>query len=176
MIEQSGLLVTGKILENYIFNMVENPRTLFVCRGNVYRSRLAEAYLGSLREEKESVRSAGVAPLRDGNGPISWSAMRILKNEDLVKFMSRDWTPLIEEHADWAEVMIVFEQKNKELAEAICGRELNAQVWEMPDVPNETLLPGNEGKLIEMTEETFLEIKRRVDELHSVLIEELKHD
>ena len=136
-------------------------KTLFICNGNVYRSRLAEAYLVS---KGWDARSAGVAPQRDSNGPVSWVAMMILRQNDLIRFMSRDWKPLRNVDIDWAEKIIVFEQANLELAKMLLNRDIQAEVWEVPDVPDGTLLMGAEFRLIRAARKTFEVIKSKVDE------------
>src|SRR5215510_2640772 len=63
----------------------------FVCTGNAYRSRLAEAYLRAQQLEGVSVSSSGIRA-RIGyryNGPISWYALRLLQREGLLSFVSK---------------------------------------------------------------------------------------
>jgi len=63
----------------------------FVCSGNSYRSRLAEAYLKFKLVSKEiEVSSSGIRAegYKFDNGPICWYAMRLMKRNALIEFMS----------------------------------------------------------------------------------------
>lgn len=44
----------------YTRNIISKTKVLFVCNGNVYRSRLAEAYANSLRSDDFEFSSSGV--------------------------------------------------------------------------------------------------------------------
>ena len=63
----------------------------FVCSGNSYRSRLAEAYLKSVLVDKTIIVSSSGTEAekhRLKNGPICWYAMRLMKRNNLIPFMS----------------------------------------------------------------------------------------
>ncbi len=61
-----------------------------VCTGNIYRSRLAEAYLKAKQLPYLSFSSSGteVTLASKENGPISWYAMRLMSKYHLIPFMS----------------------------------------------------------------------------------------
>ena len=62
----------------------------FICKGNAYRSRLAEAYFNSKKLSNFRAISSGVEEEKhkEENGPISWAAERILQNNSLISYMS----------------------------------------------------------------------------------------
>jgi protein-tyrosine-phosphatase len=64
----------------------------FVCVGNSYRSRLAEAVLNALAISGMRATSSGTHASDNENGPISWYGARLLKNHGLIPFMSPSWT------------------------------------------------------------------------------------
>ena len=75
----------------------------FVCSGNTYRSRLAEAYLRSMdKKPNTKVSSSGIIAdkSKPENGPVNWYTMRLMKRNDLIKYMSWQQTqttqPLLE--------------------------------------------------------------------------------
>ncbi len=63
----------------------------FVCTGNVYRSRLAEAYLRSKKLPNVDTSSSGIKAQEGRNGPITWYAS-IIKRNQLVEHLKNYWT------------------------------------------------------------------------------------
>ncbi len=59
---------------------------LFVCMGNSYRSRLAEAYMNSLGLPGIVVGSAGVFAAENLNGPITKYAKDLIHEHGLEKY------------------------------------------------------------------------------------------
>jgi protein-tyrosine-phosphatase len=54
----------------------------FVCRGNIYRSRLAEAYLKSFQNAAWGVSSSGIGATKHAKVHISpWTEMLAVKND-----------------------------------------------------------------------------------------------
>ena len=69
-------------------------RIHFVCRGNVYRSRLAEAYIKSrLPEEKRGwISSSGIEAKLDLNGQVSDVVPDLLETDSARDFLKSTWT------------------------------------------------------------------------------------
>ena len=63
----------------------------FICIGNVFRSRLAEAYLNSLNIKGVEVSSSGVRANHAFDGDISIFVLPLLKREGLEPFISKKW-------------------------------------------------------------------------------------
>lgn len=142
----------------------------FICRGNVYRSRLAEAYLNSKELPAFKSFSSGIAAT-NGNGIIAWYAQRIIEKEKLVSYESPAWQQTTEEILKRADFTIFMQQEYYDY----CRKNLdftnnNYEFWNVKDL-NETLLsatgmlPINETEQILATEETFGIIKEKVDNL-----------
>ncbi len=141
----------------------------FVCTGNVYRSRLAEAYLNSKQLSKIHVSSSGILAKIDypTNGPIFWGAMRLLQKYNLIPFMSpmpQQTTLALLQGAD----RIIFMRGNHH---QFSRDELgwigeNFEIWDIPDLDD---LPGFEDlsavNVIDQTEKTFTDIQEKVDVL-----------
>ncbi len=145
----------------------------FVCVGNSYRSRLAEALLNIHGAPALRATSSGTHASENENGPVSWYAARLLKNHALIPFMSPSWkqtTPDLLTAAD----LIVFmadscrrwceERLDFSFSSAAC------QVWTVPDLdefefasPSGT--PAGELERIAATESTFALIERLVVDL-----------
>lgn len=66
----------------------------FVCLGNTFRSRLAEAYGKYLTRKRNNIviTSSGILASENKLGPISWVALLILQRNKLIKYMSNNWT------------------------------------------------------------------------------------
>lgn len=142
----------------------------FVCKGNLYRGRLAQAYLQSKQVPGITVTSSGTEANKHKGviGPISWEAMRLIKNYDLVPFMKHFSEETIEQMLSQANLVIFFE---KEIYEAVKLRfpvlKMNYQLWEIPDIilPDYTPSIKDNVRRLEISERTFIVIKQKVDEL-----------
>lgn len=148
----------------------------FVCTGNAYRSRLAEAYCKSkLQNSKTKVTSSGIAASqhRLGNGPICWYAMRLLEKNDLIPYMSWREKQTNKEILENVDLLICMRQIHLDF----CQKELGYtnrpfEVWDIPDlnelddfVPSDQ--PGVEGDInnIKLTEQTYKLLTKKVDNL-----------
>lgn len=135
----------------------------FVCTGNTYRSRMAEAYLNSKQLPAIIVSSSGTHASENLNGPISWVAAWVLKKNSLTGFMSSHWTQTTVEILNKADKAIFINADNYEF----CKNELNYkgvnyEIWNVLDIP-----VGLNGdiKIMEKASETFKQIQEKVDEL-----------
>ncbi len=147
----------------------------FVCSGNAYRSRLAEAYLKSkLKEKKITVSSSGIAvdKHRFGNGPICWYAMRLMKRNELIPYMSWHENQTPKNALENVDILICMGKIHMEYCRKELGYKKPIEVWNIPDL-NEmdgfipSTVPGIETDInhINLTKKAFAEIKKKVDEL-----------
>lgn len=145
----------------------------FVCRGNAYRSRLAEAYLNSKKISHIRAISSGIEEgiHRKINGPITWLAERILQNNSLVPFMSLDSKQTSKLLLDKSNLVIFFNEKYAEFCkESYSFKNSSYEVWNILDVDDFGLTSDkqsreDEAKKIDISEKTFKEIKKRIDGL-----------
>ncbi len=135
----------------------------FVCRGNTYRSRLAEAYTNSLKLENIAATSSGIEAVDNFNGDITPYAKRILDEKGLASHTSNTWHQTTQELLQNSDVIVfmdglVFEfaKKNFDLSSK------RLEVWEIKDIFPK-LTPA--GEIVPRSETTFGEICRHVDEL-----------
>ncbi len=140
----------------------------FICRGNTYRSRLAETYLNSKQLPNLKAVSSGIEADKDLSGPITWYAQRIIQKEGLQEFSKPMWQKTTKELLGNSDLNIFM---NKDIYD-FCVSDLgfaknNFEVWDIadaneiqPDWKNAT----EEGK-IKITEETFSKIRQKVEEL-----------
>jgi protein-tyrosine-phosphatase len=143
----------------------------FICRGNSYRSRLAEAYLNSKNSSGLKSISSGIIASRNESGPISWYAQRIIENEKLVPFESLSWQQTTKEILKQGDLTIFMQQEPYDY----CRKKLDFtqkdyEIWDIKDM-YEFMSPSIGEQLmiekdkIKASEETFKIIKRKIDDL-----------
>ncbi|MBI4058156.1 hypothetical protein HY408_00145 [Candidatus Gottesmanbacteria bacterium] len=147
----------------------------FVCTGNTYRSRLAEAYLKSKKIKNLEVSSSGIEAHRNFNGPITWYAARLLKRHGIIEFASHTWTQTTKELLKTADVIVFMDAKHHEhITKQLQHKPKIYHIWQIPDLDDlgfrgDATSSADDLERIEVTEKTFGEIKKCVD----LLIKEL---
>ena len=148
----------------------------FVCSGNTFRSRLAEAYLRSKQITGLEVSSSGIKAHDNKNGPVTWFGARLMKRYGLVPHMSKYWkrtTPKLLEQADTVIFMDKAHHHHSKTDLGFTGKRY--EIWNIPDLENlgfdtETGSDIEEDvKRIVATEKIFSQIKRKVDSLIKTL-------
>jgi protein-tyrosine-phosphatase len=143
----------------------------FVCVGNVYRSRLAEAYFNSLEIPQTKAISSGIHAQNNAAGPICWYSERIILNNALVNFMSPHWQPTTLELLEKSDLNIFMDQKIYDFARSVLGYfGNNHTIWSIPDFECHYHLDPKESEkeditLLEKSELTFLLLKEDVNKL-----------
>jgi protein-tyrosine-phosphatase len=143
----------------------------FVCSGNTFRSRLAEAYLRSKKIKGLKVSSSGVLAYQNKNGPITWYAARLIKNHSIVPFVSHTWTHTNKRILNSADIVIFMDKKYFHLVKTIGFTGKKYQIWKVPDLEDlgfdtETIGDHKEElKRMKATDKIFDGIRKRVDRL-----------
>ena len=137
----------------------------FICTGNSFRSRLAEAYLNSKQLKNIKVISSGTATNKR-NGPIGWPTERIFQNTDLTLFMSPISIQTTKELLDKGDLTIFMKQNHYDFAKSLGFLSQNYQIWDVEDLIFSDYDGENKDmKIINASEEIFKIIKGKVDEL-----------
>lgn len=140
-------------------------RIHFVCTGNIYRSRLAEAYCTFRCIPDVHVSSSGIAAGRDGDAAISPYAAEVLNEFDLGSFASTNWQRTTEELVLAADVLVFMESEHRRFcADWIDYGRQRVEVWEVADVG-----PIPEAEIPEKVQRTFEVIRQRVEGLLAAL-------
>ncbi len=147
----------------------------FVCSGNCYRSRLAEAYCKSkMQNQAIMIDSSGIVAQSHAmkNGPICWYAMRLIKKNALTPYMSwreRQSTKAILKNVD---LLICMQQLHLDYCQKELGYDRAFEVWNIPDLDElynpilaSTLEIHKDIEEIQLTQETYRVITKKVDEL-----------
>lgn len=148
----------------------------FVCSGNAYRSRLAEAYCRSIMQSKNcTVSSSGIDAVVGArcNGPICWYAMRLIKLHNLIPFMSWKEQQTTSEILSNVDILICMKQSHLEYCQNQLGYTGKSyEVWNIPDLNEmEGFIPStiSDEKVdlnnIRLTEQTYSTIVQKVDDL-----------
>ena len=107
----------------------------FVCRGNTYRSRLAEAYLKSKQLSDIEVSSSGVEAHKNLNGPITLYAKRLLEQDGILSFAAPTWTTTSKETTDEQDVVVFMHPDvYEEFIELFHTPPHTYRVWEIADI------------------------------------------
>jgi protein-tyrosine-phosphatase len=158
-------------------NLQKEFHVHFVCTGNAYRSRLAEAYLKAKQLPWLHISSSGTVAEYHfrWNGPICWWAMRLIYNNHLVPFMSVSSVQTTAQHLAQANMIIFMSQEHYQYAKDHLGYQGTCyQIWDIADL-DEILVGIDEPldvdiALIKSTEHTFKQIREKVD----FFVEDLK--
>ena len=143
----------------------------FICTGNIYRSRLCEAYLNSLELPNITAISSGTKANRNLDGPVSWVAARLFRYYKLVPFASPSWIQTTKENLLKSDLVIYMEESHQ----TYCKNEFqiqikNAEIWDIKDLDNYGLTRSDltlkdDIKRIRISDKTFKEIQQKVDQL-----------
>ncbi len=135
----------------------------FVCLGNIYRSRLAETYLNSKQLPNVTTISSGINAADNNNRPISWLTQRLYEVNKLVPFQKSFWAQTSKELLYTADLTIFFAEEYHQYCVDNFGYDSNDfEVWEIEDLD---VNMKEHMEKIKKTEETFEQIKKKVDDL-----------
>lgn len=140
----------------------------FVCRGNTYRSRLAEAYCNSLRRNGIRATSSGTHATVNKNGPITWIAAFLLTKYDMTEDLSAlAWTQSTPELFESADIIVFMTPED--MRNALMLFDFNIKKCVAFDIKDITTydMETTDGILavINKGEHTFEEIKKEVGRL-----------
>lgn len=132
----------------------------FVCVGNTYRSRLAEAYLNAKKLQNVLCISSGIHADNNDQGPTSPYTQRVLEHHNLIRYSKSGWTQTTKSLLDWADVTIFFDTTTYEHCISVFKfHSKTSGVWNIHDIDRDD---SEEVKNINC-EHTFHDIARNID-------------
>ena len=138
----------------------------FICKGNTFRSRLAEAYLNSKQLPNIKIISSGIEAEINDCGPITWYAQRLIQDNNLIPFEKLVWNQTTKLLLEEGDLTIFMHQNIYDYAvKHFDFTGTNFQIWEIPDIRIHLQTFAQEVGKIEVTEKIFEEIKQKVDQL-----------
>ena len=135
----------------------------FVCLGNTFRSRMAEAYFNSLKLENWQASSSGMEAAKNKNGTITIYAKNILEEHNILKYTKNTWTQTTKEILEEQDLVVFMHHFIYELCKERINPNLSLfEVWQIEDINDEktdkTLIPT-------IADQTFIAIKKKVNDL-----------
>lgn len=109
----------------------------FICRGNAYRSRLAEAYALSLLEGSTDIKisSSGIEADRALHGDVAPETVRLLSEESIQNYLTSTWRQTTQKDIDDNDSIIFMSQTlYSQASDLFKLPEDKVQVWDIPDV------------------------------------------
>lgn len=127
---------------------------------------MAEAYFNSL-QTKHTCSSSGIRAHLNLDGPITWLAMRIIRDKELVPYMSMSWEQTTSEHLEKADMVIFMQQLHYNACIEDYGfSDQKYEIWDVEDVDHTNTRSEEEDiKFIRISEDTFAKIKEKTDTL-----------
>jgi protein-tyrosine-phosphatase len=140
-------------------------RIHFICTGNIYRSRLAEAYCASRCGTGIHVFSSGIEAGLNGDAPISSYAADLLTNYALVSYAAAHWQRTTAALVHESDVLVFMEAEHRRFCEDwIEPERQRIEVWEVEDVGS-----IQAAEITNKVERTFGIIRQRTDTLLATL-------
>jgi protein-tyrosine-phosphatase len=139
----------------------------FICRGNAFRSRIAEAYFNSLGLKNIKAISSGTVANLHGefNKPYVVIVKSILKEHGLEKYTKDNWDQLTKDGLISGDLTVFLNKNVEDECSNLYGLPNNYLVWDIKDYDEATLGAIGVKEFQAFAEKTFGLIKIQVDNL-----------
>jgi len=140
-------------------------RIHFICTGNIYRSRLAEAYCASRCVSGTQVLSSGIGAGLNGDVLISPYAAHVLAKYGLGSYAAARWQRTTAALVHVSDVLVFMESEHRQFCEEwIEPWRQRVEIWSIEDVG-----PVGAMEIANKVEHTFGIIRQRTDTLLTAL-------
>jgi protein-tyrosine-phosphatase len=143
-------------------------RVHFICNGNAYRSRMAQAYFQSLHTGIEAISSGTRADKsRDRNVPVvvDFTADFLRRHGVDPSGLNPHPVQLTQEMLQKGDVTVVINDIALDLAKKVVTLPTDVRVWDISDVEEQDAKGEEVLERGAHTERIFVKIKQNVDEL-----------
>lgn len=141
----------------------------FICRGNIFRSLIAETYLKSLQIPGITTLSSGTIAdeTRESNHELGYTAntRELLARHDLAGHAKPRAEQLTQERLTDDQLVICANQIAYDEAVAIAQLPESTIIWDVTDIGEGTRIANSVDQRKRYEEEVFVEITALVDEL-----------
>ena len=140
----------------------------FICRGNAFRSIIAEAYLNSLRFTHLSAVSSGTAAAVDRarNLTAYTETLELLAKNGIREFAKAGYgDQLTPSRLAGADVVICMNQRVYDECQHLVGLPAGTRVWSVADIGEPGRVAHTEGGKTRYREEAYLQIVDGVGQL-----------
>jgi protein-tyrosine-phosphatase len=137
----------------------------FICSGNIYRSRLAEAYCASRCIPDIQVFSSGIVAGLNGDAPISPCAADVLAQYGLGPYAAPRWQRTTAALVHASDVLVFMESEHRRYCENwIEHFRQKVEVWEIQDIG-----PTDLSEIANKVQRTFEIIVQRTNTMLTAL-------
>ena len=137
----------------------------FICTGNLYRSRLAEAYCASRKRQELIISSSGIRATLNSGMLIAPHASRLLKERGLESFAAVSWQQTTAALVRASDVLVFMQDEHFHFCEEwIDPMRQRVEIWGIQDV-QQVDARGIRNEV----EHTFENIRQRTDLLLAAL-------
>ena len=142
----------------------------FICRGNSFRSIIAEAYLDSLEIKNSNVLSSGtVAALNKANNEAYYKmTLELLEKHGIREFAKADYgDQLTQLRLDIADITVCMNQRVHDECLQYVTFPASPHIWSVADIGEPGRIARTESENSRYREEAYQEIVMNVDRLIS---------
>jgi len=142
----------------------------FICRGNSFRSIIAEAYLNSLEIKDSSVLSSGTTAALDKARNLAYYRMtlELLEKHGIREFAKADYADqLTQSRLEKADITVCMNQRVYDECQQCVTFPASPRVWSIADVGEPGRVAYSESEERHYREEAYQEIVKNVDRLIS---------
>lgn len=142
----------------------------FICRGNSFRSIIAEAYLNSLEIEQSSALSSGtVAALnKESNKAYYQKTLELLDVHGIREFAKDGYgDQLTQSRLEKADITICLNQRVYDECLQHVSFPASPHIWSVADIGEPGRISHSESETLRYREEAYQEIATNVDRLVS---------
>src|SRR5215510_1019058 len=142
----------------------------FICRGNSFRSIIAEAYLNSLQLENLKATSSGTAAAADraGNLAAYTKTLGLLAKNGIREFAKADYgDQLTQACLEGADVVICMNQRVYDECQQLVTLSASTRIWSVADIGEQGRTAHTEPGKNLCREEAYQEIAEGISQLIS---------
>lgn len=134
----------------------------FVCTGNTFRSRMAEAYLNSKNIPKIKASSSGIRAINNLDGDITSYTKKLLSDLGILKYTNKKWTQTTKEKLLKADLVVLMKEEHLSwIKDHLDFTPKNYLVFNVDDITDS--IKGDEFKRNEFIKLTFQKISSKIN-------------